>query len=155
MSRIDFGWCIFENVEELLLSVFLRAWARACIRILYSCVYSSVLACAGVFLRLCVCGNGPACTGSCLCMWVLTCVRETFGKSPTLPIFTFFSSVLLLYTILTHLFVIFAPEYHCILFFRPCVRHSAGSRYVGEEVLHWNHPLLWLGVRLHVPPTED
>ena len=61
--------------------------------------------------------------------------RDVWQK-PSLPIFTSFSSVLLLYTILTHLFVIFAPEYHCILFFRPCVRHSAGSRYVGEEVLH-------------------
>ena len=66
MSRIDFGCCIFENVEELLLSVFLRVWARACVRCLYSSVRSFVLTYTGLFLRLCTRGNGLTYTGSCL-----------------------------------------------------------------------------------------
>jgi len=32
-----------ENVEELLLSVFLCVWARACIRSLYLCICMLVL----------------------------------------------------------------------------------------------------------------
>ena len=117
MSRIDFRWCFFENVEELLLSMFLRAWAWACIRSLYSCVCSSILAYVSMFLRLCVCGNGLAYAGSCQRAWVLTLICETPGRSSTLPIFIYFSFVSLLREILTHLFVIFASEYHYILLF--------------------------------------
>ena len=47
MFRIDFGWCILENVEELNLFVFLCAWAWACVcslkSQLYSCIRKSVL----------------------------------------------------------------------------------------------------------------
>ena len=107
MSRIDFGWCIFENIKELFLFVFLRAWARACVRSLYSCVRRFVLAYTGLFLRLCVRGNGPEYAGSCLCTWALTRICDMFGKSSTLPIFVYFSSVSLPCAILTHLFVIF------------------------------------------------
>ena len=90
MSRIDFGWCLLENVEELLLSMFLCAWARACVCNLYSCVHSSVLAYAGVFLSFCVRGNGPTYAGSCLCAWALTRVHEMPSRSLALSIFTAF-----------------------------------------------------------------
>ena len=43
MSRIDFGWCLLENVEELLLSVYLHAWAQACVRSLHSCILRHIL----------------------------------------------------------------------------------------------------------------
>ena len=86
MSKIDFGWCILENVEELLLSMFLCAWARACVCNLHSCVRSSVLAYVGMFLWFYVCKDGPAYIWSCLCMRALTHVCETLGRSPTLPI---------------------------------------------------------------------
>ena len=43
MFRIDFGWCFLENVEEMLLSVSLRAWTWACVRSLYSGVCRCVL----------------------------------------------------------------------------------------------------------------
>ena len=126
VSRIDFGWCIFENVKELLLSVFLHAWARAYIRNLHSCIRNSVLVCAGMLLRLYVHGNGLAYAGSCLHAWALTRLCETSRKSLTLPIFTSFSYVSLQFAILTHIFVIFAPEYHCILFFslHSCIKTS-------------------------------
>ena len=78
------------NVKELLLSMFLHAWARDRRRILESCVHSSVLAFATLFLRFCIRGSGPAYAGFCLHTRALTCVREMPSKSPTLPIFTFF-----------------------------------------------------------------
>ena len=109
MFRIDFGSCILENIEELLLSMFLHAWTRACVRNLDSCVRGSNLAYAGLFLQFCVYGNGPAYARSYLRMWALTYVREMLGRSLTLPIFTYFSSVSLSYVILTPLLVIFAP----------------------------------------------
>ena len=117
MFRIDFGWCFLENVEELLMSVFLCAWARACIHSLYSCVRSSILVYAGAFLRFCVCGNGPAYIGSCLHAWALTHILKTLGKSPALPIFTPISIVSLPFAILTHILVIFAFDCHCIILF--------------------------------------
>ena len=110
MPRIDFGWCFFKNVEELLLSMFLRVQVRAC-----AC--SSVLSYAGMFLRLYICGNGSTYVGSCLCAWALTCVCETLGRSPTLLIFTHFSIVSPLCAILTPFFVILASEHHCIILF--------------------------------------
>ena len=88
MFRIDFGWCMLENVEELLLSVLLRAWAWACVRSLDSCIRSSMLVYASMFLRSCVRGDGPAYEGSCLRTWALTCICEMPSRSPTLPIFT-------------------------------------------------------------------
>ena len=117
MFRIDFGSCMLENIEELLLFVFLRAWARAYVHNLDLCVCNSVLAYAALFLRFCICGNGPAYAGSYLHTRALTCIHETPSRSLTLPIFTYFSSIPLLYAILTHLLVIFAPEYHYILLF--------------------------------------
>ena len=102
---------MLENVKELLMSVLLRVWDRTYVRNLDSCVRSFVLTYVGLFLRLCVCGNGPTYTGR---TWALTRICETLGKRPTLPIFTFFSPVSLLFAILTHLFFIFAPEYHYI-----------------------------------------
>ena len=110
MSSIDFGWCIFKNVKELLLSVFLCVWAWAYVR-------SSILTYAGMFLRLCVRGNGSAYAGSCLRAWVLTHVREPLGRSPTLPIFTPLSTIWTPYTILTPFFVILASAHHCIILF--------------------------------------
>mgnify|MGYP006869195136 CR=1 FL=1 len=91
MSRIDFGWCFFENVKELLLFMFLRAWAWAYICSLYSCVRSSVLAYTGMFLSLCVHRNGLTYAGSYLHGWALTCVHETPGRSPALPILLLFN----------------------------------------------------------------
>ena len=117
MFRIDFEWCILENVEELLLSVFLHAWARAYVRSLYSCVCNSILVYVGMFSRFCICGDEPVYMGFCLRTWVSTCVRETPGRSPTLLIFTPFSTISLPYAFPTHLFVIFAPEYHYIILF--------------------------------------
>ena len=117
MFRIDFGSCILENIEELLLSMFLHAWTRACVRNLDSCIRGSNLAYAGLFLQFCVYGNGPAYARSYLRMWALTYVREMLGRSLTLPIFTYFSSVSLACAILTHIFVMFAPEYPYILLF--------------------------------------
>ena len=34
-------------------------------------------------------------------------------------------------------------------------RCLAGSWHVGEEVLHWDHSLLQLGIKLHASPIED
>ena len=115
MYRIDFWWCMLENVKKLLLLMFLHAWARTYVHSLNSCICSSILAYTGMFLRSYVCRNGLAYAGSCLCTWALTCICETLGRSPTLTIFTSFSFVSLLYAFLTHLFVIFAHKYHCIL----------------------------------------
>ena len=119
MSRIDFRWCIFENVEELLLSVFLRAWAWACIRSLYLCIHGSILAYTNMFLRFCVSGNGPTYTGSCLYVWALTHVCEMLERSPTLPIFTHFSTVSPPYAILKPFFflIILVFKCHCIILF--------------------------------------
>ena len=99
---------MLENIEELFLSMFLHEWAWACIRSFDLCIHGSILAYAGLFLRFCLHGNRPVYVGSYLRTRALTCVRETLGRNPTLPIFTYFSS--------THLLVIFSPEYHCILF---------------------------------------
>ena len=55
--------------------------------------------------------------GSCLHTWALTLVRGALGRSSTLPIFTYFSTVSLPHAILTHLFIIFASDYHYILLF--------------------------------------
>ena len=43
MFRIDFGWCMLENVKELLMFVFLHLWAWACVLSLDSYVCSFVL----------------------------------------------------------------------------------------------------------------
>jgi len=59
MFRIDSRLFFLENVEELLLSVFLRAWAWACICRLYSCVRRCVL--------------------EVLRTWEWTCIREVFS----------------------------------------------------------------------------
>ena len=116
MSRIDFGWCFFENVKELLLSMFLHVWARACLRNLYSYVRNSVLAYAGMFLRLYIRRNGPAYARSCLHAWALARVRDVRQK-PCSAHFYSFLTVSLLYAILTHILVIFASNYHCIILF--------------------------------------
>ena len=92
------------NVEGLFLSVLLHAWAQACVCNLYLCVRNFVLAYTSLFLRLCVCGFCPVYVGSYLCMWALTHVRETPGRGLTLPIFTSFLTVSLLYATLTPLF---------------------------------------------------
>ena len=88
---------------------------------LYSCVRSSVLVYIVLFLRLYVRRNGFAYAGSCLRTWALTCVRETLGRSPFLPIFTYFSFVSLPCAILTHFFVIFA---FCISLYHSFYLHS-------------------------------
>ena len=69
----------------------------------------------GLFLRLCVRWDGPAYAGSCPHMWALTCVHEMLGRGLTLPIFTSFSTISLLYATLTPLFIIFSSEHHYIL----------------------------------------
>ena len=117
ISRVDFGWSFYKNVEELLLSMFLRVRARACVCSLYSCVHSSILAYVGMFLSLCVCGNGPMYARSCLRVWALTRVREMPCRSLTLPIFTPFSTISHPYAILTPLFVNLAFEIHYIILF--------------------------------------
>ena len=101
---------MLENIEELIMSMFQHAWARAIVCSLDLCICSSVLAYTCLFLRFCICGNRPAYAGSCLRMRALTYVREIPSRSPTVPIFTYFSSISLPYATLTHLLVIFAPE---------------------------------------------
>ena len=113
--RIDFGWYILGNVNELFLSVLLCAWACACVHSLYLCVCNSVLKYASLFLRLCVRGDGPAYAGPCQRTLALSRVCETLGRGFTLPIFPSLSAISLLYAILTPLFVIFAFDHHCIL----------------------------------------
>ena len=117
MFRIDFGWYMLENVKGLFLSVLLRAWAWACVCSLDLYIHSSILVYVGLFLRLCVCQFWLAYAGSCLRTWALTRVHKTPGRGLTLPIFTSFSTVSLLYAILTPFFVIFAPKHHYILLF--------------------------------------
>ena len=56
MFKIDFGWCMLENVEKLLLFVLLHAWAQAYVCSLDSCLHNTVLAYVGLFLRLCIRG---------------------------------------------------------------------------------------------------
>ena len=107
MFRIDFGSCKLENIKELLLSVFLYEWAQAYIRSMNSCVHGSILMHAGLLLRFCILRNRIANMGSCLCTRALTCACEMPGRSPTLPIFISFSSISLLYAILTHLLSFF------------------------------------------------
>ena len=107
MFKIDFGWCIFDNVEELLLSVFLRAWAQACVCSLHSWVRNSILSYVNELVYV----------GSCPLTWALTCVHEMPSKSIAIQNFTPFSPVSLLYEILTHIFVIFVSNYHCIILF--------------------------------------
>ena len=118
MSSIDFGWCFFENVEELLLSVFLHAWAQACVRSLHSCVRSSVLVYAGLFFRLYI-------RGMDLHMQDLVCICEMPGKSPTLPIFTYFSTISLPQAILTPFchFCIWLSLYHSF-YLHSCIKIS-------------------------------
>ena len=77
---------MLKNVEELLLSVFLHAWAQASVCNLHSRIRSFVLAYTGMFLRFYVCRDGPTYAWSCLCMWALIRVRDTPGESPTLHI---------------------------------------------------------------------
>ena len=72
---------------------------------------------AALFLRFCICGNRHAYARSCLRTWALTRVREAPGKGPTLPIFTYFSTISVLYAILIPLFVIFVSKHHYILLF--------------------------------------
>ena len=88
---------MLENVEELLLFVLLCAWAGVYVRSLHSCIWRSILAYVGLFLRLCICGNRPAYAGSCLLMW-------DAWQRPYSAYFTSFSLVSLLYAILTHFF---------------------------------------------------
>ena len=59
---------MLEYVERLFFSVLLRVWAQACIRRLDSYVRRSIFAYAGLFLRLCVRGDGLAYMGSYLRM---------------------------------------------------------------------------------------
>ena len=87
MFRIDFGRCMLENVKELLMSVLLCAWDRTYVHNLDSCVRSFVLTYAGLFLRLCICGNGPMYAGH---TWALTRIRETLGKKPYVAHFHLF-----------------------------------------------------------------
>ena len=109
---------MLEIVEGYFLSVLLRAWAQACIRILDLCVRRSILANTGLFLRLCVHGCQPTYPGPYLHTWALTHVHEMLGRFLTLPIFNYFLTVSILYAILTPLFfVIFAPKHYCILLF--------------------------------------
>ena len=91
---------MLENVEGHFLSVLLRAWAQACVCSLVLFVRNSILVYASLFLRLYRRGFWLAYMGSYLCTWALTHVRETLDKGLTLPIFTSFSTVLLLYVIL-------------------------------------------------------
>ena len=107
----------FENVEELLLSVFLHAWAQVCVYSLHLCVRSFVLVYAGMFLRLYIFRNELSYAWSCPRAWALACVHEMLGRSLALPIFTPFSPVSLPYEILTHIFVIFSSEHHYIILF--------------------------------------
>ena len=102
---------MLENVDGVFLFVLLRAWAQACVYSLDLCICSFVLTNAGLFLRLCVHGDGPAYTGSYLRTWALTRVHEVLSRGLTLPIFTFLSTISLLYAILTPLFVIFPSEH--------------------------------------------
>ena len=103
---------MLENVEELLLFVLLCAWAGVYVRSLHSCIWRSILAYVGLFLRLCICGNRPAYAGSCLLMW-------DAWQRPYSAYFTSFSLVSLLYAILAHFFffVIFVFDHHHILLF--------------------------------------
>ena len=88
MSRIDFGWCFLENVEELRTQLaFMRTQ-------LCSCVHRYVL-------EVCVRGNEPVYVESCPRMWALTYVHETPGRSLALPLVTYFSPVSLPYAMLT------------------------------------------------------
>jgi len=75
--------------------MFLHVWAQAYVT---ACIHAY----ATLFLHTQVC--------SCLHAWALTRVRETPGKSPTLPTFTLFSTVSPSYAILTPFFVIIAFE---------------------------------------------
>ena len=51
-----------------------------------------------------------------ICVWGgLVCVRGLFGRSLALPIFIPFSTILLPYAVLTHLFGHFLFEHHCII----------------------------------------
>ena len=117
MFRIDFGLYMLENIEELLLSVLLRAWAWACVRSLYSCIHNSILVYISLFLRSCILGFWPVYARSYLRIWALTRIHEASSKGPTLPIFTYFSTISLLYAILIPLFVIFVSKHHYILLF--------------------------------------
>ena len=133
ISRIYFGWCFYKNVEELLLSMFLRVRARACVWSLYSCIHSSILTYVGMFLSLCVCGNWSVYARSCLRVWALTRVREMPCRSLTLPIFTYFSTILHPYAILTPLFVILAFEIHYIILLSSSSKHYIPKFHLKHE----------------------
>ena len=117
MFRIDFGWCMIENVKEPLMSVLLRAWAQANVRSLNSCVCNPVFVYAGLFLRSCIRGFWPVYTRSYMHTWALTRIREMPSRGLTLPFFTSILTILLLYAILTPLFVNFVFEHPYILLF--------------------------------------
>ena len=68
MFRIDFGWCMHENVEKLLLFVLLRACTRACIR-------SWIHVYVGLFLCVQVCSWGYVYISYGLRTWGPICVR--------------------------------------------------------------------------------
>ena len=104
MFRIDFGWCMIENVKEPLMSVLLRAWAQANVRSLNSCVCNPVFVYTGLFLRSCIRGFWPVYTRSYMHTWALTHIREMPSRGLTLPFFTSILTILLLYAILTPLF---------------------------------------------------
>ena len=105
---------------------YLCSYMHGYLRSLYSCVRSFALAYTGMFLRLCVRGNGPAYARSCLHAWALTHIRETPGRSPTLPIFTQFSTVSPPFAILTPFFAILASKNHYIILFIfiPALKHN-------------------------------
>ena len=130
MFRIDFGWYMLEYVEGHFLSVLLHAWAQACVCSLVLFVRSFILVYTSLFLRLYIHGFWPACIRSCLCTWALTRICETLDRGLTLPIFTSFSTVLLLYVILTPLFVIFESKHHWILFFLIFILASKTSYFI-------------------------
>ena len=108
---------MIENGKEPLMSVLLRAWAQANVRSLNSCVCNPVFVYAGLFLRSCIRGFWPVYTRSYMHTWALTRIREMPSRGLTLPFFTSILTILLLYAILTPLFVIFVFEHPYILLF--------------------------------------
>ena len=110
MFKIDFGWCKLEKSKNCFCLCF-------CVRGLGPAYAACIHAYVALFLRLCVHGNRPVYAGSYLHTWALTRIHGTPSRDPTVPIFTSFSIVSLLYAILTPLFVIFASEHHHILLF--------------------------------------
>ena len=147
---------MLKNVEGHILSLLLHAWALACVCSLDLCVHRSVLAYVGLFLSLCIRGFWPMYAGSCLRTWVLIRVHEMLGRGLTLPIFTSFSTVSLLYANPTPLFVIFAPKHHCILLFYlySCIENIMFHHFhLNQEpsvifFFYSPHPLILIGEAL-------